>query len=107
MDLGLQNKVAFITGGAGGIGLEIAHKLGEEGCRLAICDLNEDMLIKSQRLLETQGFETYYRKADVTDEQAFMAAAEDTFTRYGQIDLWINNVGMQIHKTLNSFSVVE
>ncbi|NLW90291.1 MAG: SDR family NAD(P)-dependent oxidoreductase, partial [Syntrophomonadaceae bacterium] len=40
MDLNLRGKVAVVTGGAGGIGLAVALAFAQEGCRIAICDIN-------------------------------------------------------------------
>jgi 3-oxoacyl-[acyl-carrier protein] reductase len=40
MDLGLQGKIALVTGGSGNIGFEIAHRLGQEGAGIAICGRN-------------------------------------------------------------------
>jgi short-subunit dehydrogenase involved in D-alanine esterification of teichoic acids len=44
MDLGLTGKTALITGGTSGIGLAIARRLGQEGCRIAICGRAADRL---------------------------------------------------------------
>ncbi|MDE2996983.1 MAG: SDR family NAD(P)-dependent oxidoreductase, partial [Bacteroidota bacterium] len=44
MDLGLKGKTAVITGGSRGIGLAIAHSLGNEGCRLLICARGQEQL---------------------------------------------------------------
>ena len=56
MDLGLKNKTALITGGTSGIGLAIAKRLGQEGCKVIVCGRDESRLDKAIEDLKSMGF---------------------------------------------------
>lgn len=105
MILGLDGKVAFVTGAAGGIGYSIAKTLGAEGCKLIVCDLNEDALAEAKKKLEQEGYDVFSGAVDVTNEISYLEFVEKAFRHFGRIDFWINNVGMQIHKTMRDFTL--
>jgi NAD(P)-dependent dehydrogenase (short-subunit alcohol dehydrogenase family) len=86
MDLGLRNKVALITGGAGGIGQETARLLLEEGASIALSDL------ASPRLAEAAGVHPV--ELDVTDEQSVSQAVAQAAERFGRIDVLVNSAGI-------------
>lgn len=93
-DLGLRGKVAVITGGSDGLGLATAHRLAEEGCKVAICARREDHLrAAADGIVEATGGEVLAHRADVSvpaDIESFVAA---TTARFGGIDIVINNAG--------------
>ena len=87
----VAERVALITGGATGIGKEIARTLGEHGAKLALCSRKQDNLEAARAELEAEGFECLtvpcdVRKADEV-EQVFRMILE----RYGRLDIVINN----------------
>ena len=55
----LKNKVAFITGSASGIGLEIARKFAQEGAKVVISDMNSDKCAETVALFKQEGFEAF------------------------------------------------
>ena len=66
MDLGLQGKVAMVTGASRGLGRYIALKLAEEGCDLAICARSADALAASAKEIEALGARVVTKPLDVT-----------------------------------------
>lgn len=74
----LDTKVAFITGSASGIGLEIAKKFAAEGAKVVISDVNAEKCEDAVKQLKQQGFDALAAPCDVTDEQAYQAAIELT-----------------------------
>ncbi|MBN2569381.1 MAG: SDR family oxidoreductase [Deltaproteobacteria bacterium] len=91
----LKDKVAVVTGGSRGIGLEIAKRLLEEGAQVAICGRKEEGLSKASEKLEGGdnliAIQTHVAKeADV--DKLFKGVVE----KFGSIDILINNVGMNI-----------
>jgi 3-oxoacyl-[acyl-carrier protein] reductase len=94
MDLGLQGKVAAITGGSEGIGRATALRFCEEGARVAICARREDVLRKTAREIEAAtGGEVLALPADVmhpADCERFMRC---TIERFGRLDILVNNAG--------------
>lgn len=107
MKLNLDGRVAFVTGAGGGIGFAIANALGEEGCKLIICDLNETAIDKAAEKLRNRNMDVYSGVLDVTEEEAYQVFAEKAYQHFGRIDFWINNVGMQIHKSLSAFTLAQ
>ena len=94
MDLGLSGKVALITGGTSGIGLAIAQRLAEEGCRIAICGRERgklDKAVATLTLADAKGF-----IADVCKPADVAALIEDTVTAFGCIDVVVSNAGTHI-----------
>lgn len=93
MDLGLEGKVALVTGGASGIGAATVRLLATEGARVAFADRNETggaMLVSE---LNQSRLETLFVKADLTSEADGRHAVAETLKTFGALDILINNAG--------------
>ena len=99
----LEGKVAFITGSASGIGLEVARKFAQEGAKVVISDLNKEKSNQVAELLKEEGFEAFSAPCDVTDEEAFKNSIDQTVKTFGTIDILINNAGMQYVSPIEEF----
>lgn len=93
MDLGLNGKVAIVTGASRGIGRSIALGLAAESCRLAICARGAERLEETAGELRALGAEVLATPVDATDGAALEAFVASAGERYGRIDVLINNVG--------------
>lgn len=87
----LQNRVTLITGGAAGIGKATAQRFAEEGAKVIICDLAEEA---GMQVAQTLGSDARFYKVDVSDRQAVQVWIEDVQTKYGRIDVLVNNAGV-------------
>jgi 3-hydroxybutyrate dehydrogenase len=99
----LVGKVAFITGSASGIGLEIAKTFAQEGAKVVISDLNKEKSDSVANELREQGYEAFSAPCDVTDEEAFKNALESAHGRFGRIDILVNNAGLQYVSPIEEF----
>lgn len=93
MDLGLRDKVAMITGGSRGIGRSIALGLADEGCRIVICARGEETLRATADEIGARGVEVLAVPADVTISSGIEGVIDEAITRFGRIDILVNNVG--------------
>ncbi len=97
MDLGLEGKVALVSGGNRGIGLAIARRLAAEGCNLMLVARDEDALATAARTIVA---ETARRvevfAADIGTRAGIDAAAAAIEKAYGHIDILINNAGSPV-----------
>ena len=94
MNLGLNGKVAVITGGSKGIGFVTALTLVKEGADVAICARNADHLHKAATSIkEETGREVLPIVADVTKEEDCKNAVEETVQHFGKINILVNNAG--------------
>ena len=93
MNLGLTGKVAMISGGSRGIGRAVAAGLAAEGCRLSLCARGSDGLDDVVRELRGQGAEAAASAVDVTDEDQARRWLHETRSRFGDVDILVNNVG--------------
>ena len=85
----LQDRVAVITGAAGGIGYATAKRFAEEGAKVVIVDLNEE--VGKQVAMEFGGL---FVKADVTNEEDVQRMYKVAFDTYNRIDIAFNNAGI-------------
>ena len=91
----LQDKVAIVTGGSGGIGRAISLCLAEEGAKTFInFKSNESEAKKLALEIEKNGGSAYPVKADVTDSNQTDHMAEEVFRQCGRIDILVNNAGI-------------
>ncbi|MCW2338427.1 NAD(P)-dependent dehydrogenase (short-subunit alcohol dehydrogenase family) [Sphingobium sp. B2D3A] len=86
-------KVAFVTGGASGIGLGMARAFLAEGMKLVIADYNQDHLDAARDLM-TGNNATHFIRVDVTDRAALRTAAQEALDVFGKIHLLANNAGV-------------
>lgn len=93
MDLKLAGSVAVVTGGSRGIGLGIARALAAEGCPLVLAARGEDGLQQAREELGTYGVEVLTVACDLTTPQAPQTLAEAALSRFGRVDILVNNVG--------------
>ncbi|MEO2167944.1 MAG: glucose 1-dehydrogenase [bacterium] len=90
----LENRVALITGAAGGIGREAALLFASEGAKVVCADVHEDGGADTVADVEAAGGEAVFQRADVSkaaDCEAMVAVAEE---RFGKLDILFNNAGI-------------
>jgi 3-oxoacyl-[acyl-carrier protein] reductase len=109
----LKGKVALITGGAAGIGKATAERFAEEGAKVVVCDVNEELGQATAQALGSEhspslrlcsgqatGSGHSFYKVDVTDRNAVQEWVDDVAERYGRIDVLVNNAGILRDATL-------
>ncbi|SNS20335.1 gluconate 5-dehydrogenase [Noviherbaspirillum humi] len=89
----IEGKVAMITGGSRGLGLQMAEALGEVGCRIAITARKADELRDAQAHLKSQGIEAETFVNDLSKPEGIPALVEEVVDRVGMVDILINNAG--------------
>jgi NAD(P)-dependent dehydrogenase (short-subunit alcohol dehydrogenase family) len=87
----LAGKVALVTGGATGLGLETARLLGGHGARVAICSRKVVNLKAAVAALQEQGIEAAYGVCDVRRHDEVTAVVQDVLRRFGRLDIVVNN----------------
>jgi 3-oxoacyl-[acyl-carrier protein] reductase len=93
MKLGIDGRVAIVTGGSRGIGRAVARQLAEEGASIVLCGRSGDDVALAVTELEESGAKAVGVAADVRDpasSEQLRSAALDT---YGRIDIVVNNAG--------------
>ena len=90
----LSGKVAFVTGGASGIGLALAQSFSEEGAKVVLADIEVDALEKAEEELRESGAEVIGVECDVSDHASVAAAAERTIEAFGKVHVLCNNAGV-------------
>ena len=90
----LEGKVAFISGGARGMGATEARLFAQEGAKVAIADILEDEGRKTEAEINETGGEALFARLDVTKEEEWRQAVEATVARFGKLDVLVNNAGI-------------
>jgi NAD(P)-dependent dehydrogenase (short-subunit alcohol dehydrogenase family) len=93
VELGLDGRVALVTGGSKGIGRACAAALAVEGCRLALCARGAEGLARAADELSAKGGEVLTVAADLADPDAPRRVVDATVARFGRLDILVNNAG--------------
>jgi 3-oxoacyl-[acyl-carrier protein] reductase len=96
----LKDKVAIVTGGARGIGKEIALRLAKEGAHLVIADVDAQTLAKTEREIASCGVRVASFTVDVTDFNQVEQMVNKTLDKFKKIDILINNAGITVDALL-------
>ena len=89
----LSNKVAIVTGAAGGIGRGIALKFASEGCNVVVADLNLEGANETLSEVTKLGREGLAIQADVTNSAQIQDLVKKVVEKFGKIDILVNNAG--------------
>lgn len=97
----LKNKVCFVTGGANGIGRAVVEAFAAAGARVAFCDIDDEGGLKLAAELSV----TMFRWVDVRDAIALMDFMDEVYAAWSDIDIIVNNVGVNTFSPLIETSV--
>src|ERR1051326_2332559 len=92
--MGIQNKVALVTGGSQGIGKAISEKLLQSGAAVAIAALDDEALEKTGSQFKARGFTFKVYGLDLTDETRIPGLAAAVARELGPVEILINNAGI-------------
>ena len=96
MTIDLTRKVALVTGAARGIGLVVAEDLAKEGVNICGTDVRSDLLQQEMdRIAEQHDVETLAIPADVGVEDQVAGVVRQAFSKWGHVDILINNAGIR------------
>lgn len=88
-----QGKVAVVTGATGGIGFEVAKRLGKDGFAVVLNGIDDAAGAEKVKELTSEGITAEYMGFDVTDENAVNSSINAIGEKYGKIDTVVNNAG--------------
>jgi len=100
----LQGKVAAITGGARGIGHSTAVKFAAEGAKVAVCDINPELMKTTLETIRSAGGEADGYQVDVTNKEQIAAMVKGVMAKWGRIDCVVNNAGIVMDAQLKNMT---
>ncbi len=103
----LQDKVSIITGAAQGIGLATALKFAQEGAIVIVCDLQQARIEEVARQCEALGAKTSGFLMDVTQREQVDAVVAEVSSRYGRVDVLVNNAGITQDARLQKMTLAQ
>ena len=108
----LEGKVALITGAAAGVEGELmgfggaaARMFAQEGAKLVLTDIKEEMCERTAIQIRENGGEALFLRHDVTSEQNWIDVISSTVATYGKLDILVNNAGTSARTTVEETTV--
>lgn len=101
----LKEKVAIVTGGARGLGEAMCRMLGESGAIAIVADIREDLAQKVALEIQAHGGKAQALQLDVCDAVQVEAAINRLIDQYGQLDILINNAGVDVTLSVDELTV--
>jgi gluconate 5-dehydrogenase len=102
----LTGKTALITGGSRGLGLQMAHALGEAGARIMLSARKADELEAAMAELQAAGIDARWMAANCAHEPDLQKLVNETLQRMGDIDILVNNAGATWGAAAQDYPVV-
>jgi len=91
-----MSKVAIITGSAGGLGKGIAKRLGEDGFKIVLHDINKEMLDSTLKEFKDAGVDSIAVVGDVSKLEDQFNLVKEAVDAFGQLDVFVNNAGIDV-----------
>ncbi|MBS0437814.1 MAG: 3-hydroxybutyrate dehydrogenase [Proteobacteria bacterium] len=101
--MSVKNKVALITGAASGIGKRIAEVYADNGCHIAIADINQAAADAAAAEIRARGVKATAVLMDVTNEDQVEAGVDKVVKDLGSVDILVSNAGIQIVYPIEEF----
>jgi len=94
MDLHINKKIALVCGASRGLGYHVAKELAREGATTIICSSNNQNIKRAaEQLLNETGIKVFPFKADLREIEQIDTLCDAIFSRFGKIDILVNNTG--------------
>ena len=90
----LTGKTAIVTGGSRGIGVEMAEGLAEAGANLMLCARRAEWLEETVTEFAAKGYNVAGKVCDVAEPEDIQAVVDETISKFGTVDVLINNAGI-------------
>ncbi len=103
----LTDRNALVTGGARGLGLAMARALAQHGAKLALFDRDGAQAESAVATLAGEGFTAIALQGDVTRPDDVQAAVEATVSRFGSLDVCLNNAGIVVNVPAEEMTLAE
>jgi NAD(P)-dependent dehydrogenase (short-subunit alcohol dehydrogenase family) len=100
----LAGKVAWVSGGASGIGEAIAERFASEGAAVMIADLNRELGNSVVKKIQSAGGKAAYTNVDVANSDQVRDSISETVKQFGSVDILINNAGIVHAGMLHEYS---
>jgi NAD(P)-dependent dehydrogenase (short-subunit alcohol dehydrogenase family) len=100
----VSKKIALVTGGGSGIGEAICQRLAEEGATVIVTDINE---ASARRVADAIGGGALGLHQDVTSERRWTEVVAEAVTRFGRLDVLVNNAGIAVIGTAEEASLAD
>ncbi|WP_028222511.1 SDR family NAD(P)-dependent oxidoreductase [Paraburkholderia oxyphila] len=104
MDLGLNGKVAIVTGSARGLGAATARRLAQEGASVVITDINAELAQATAKALQDEGLAAHCVVGDITKAADVQRLVDETVAHFGGVHILVNNAGAPRDKYLVKMS---
>lgn len=104
----LDNKIAIVTGGAGGIGEALAMGLGVHGATVVVSSRNQEAIeAVAKKITDASGKEAGAIASDVTDEDSVRQLMDAVVAKYGGIDILVNAMGLNLKRDALEYPMEE
>jgi NAD(P)-dependent dehydrogenase (short-subunit alcohol dehydrogenase family) len=100
----LQDRAALVTGAARGIGLAATRALAQEGARVLMCDLDEDVVLSAADALREEGLTVQALQADVSNQDSIAQAVAAAVTAWNRLDILVSNAAITDDTPFESIS---
>ena len=100
----LEGKTALVTGAASGIGLQTSIRLAEEGARVMMTDITHEEVLQQA---EKPGANATFLKLDITEEEEWISALDETVKRFDRLDILVNSAGMVLIADVEQITLEE
>ena len=104
---GLDGRVALVTGGARGLGAAVCESLAEAGALVVVTDVAEPLARAEAARIEAVGGRAVAAHMDVRDERQVASTIGDVVSKFGRLDVLVNNAGVDLTVPISELPVAE